>query len=74
VTSALLALGRNVGLITGASAMGALFTFASGGTATGGPFGLRVVFAAASAFVVLALALSAWAARSTGPDSKCRIR
>jgi MFS family permease len=74
VTSALLALGRNVGLITGASAMGALFTFASGGTATGGPFGLQVVFAAASAFVVLALALSAWAARSTGPDSKCRSR
>ncbi|MGN6102253.1 MAG: MFS transporter [Devosia sp.] len=65
VTSALLALGRNVGLITGASAMGALFTFASGGTAHAGWFGLQVVFAAASVFVVLALALTGWAARWT---------
>ena len=64
VMSALLALGRNVGLITGASAMGALFALASGGTATTGQFGLQIVFAAASAFVILALALSAWSARS----------
>jgi MFS family permease len=70
VTSALLALGRNVGLITGASAMGALFTFASGGSVAGGQFGLEVVYAAASVFAVLALALSAWTARSTGTDSK----
>jgi MFS family permease len=70
VTSALLALGRNVGLITGASAMGTLFALASGGTAATGQFGLQVVFAAASAFVVLALALSAWAARWRAPDSK----
>lgn len=61
VTSALLALGRNVGLITGASAMGTLFALGSGGAAMATELGLQAVFAAASMFVVLALCLSAWA-------------
>lgn len=61
VTSALLALGRNVGLIIGASAMGALF---AAGSNSGGT-GLQVVFAAAAALVALALGLSAWATRRT---------
>jgi len=63
VTSALLALGRNVGLITGASAMGTLFTLGSGGTGMASGSGLQAVFAAASLFVVVALGLSAWANR-----------
>jgi MFS family permease len=65
VTSALLALGRNVGLITGASAMGALFAVGSGGSGNPGETGLQVVFATAAALVALALGLSAWAARRT---------
>lgn len=65
VTSALLALGRNLGLITGASAMGALFVLGSGGGASASGAGLEIAFAAASVFVALALGLSAWAARRT---------
>lgn len=65
VTSALLALGRNSGLITGASAMGALFALGSGTTDHGGGFGLQLVFAAATAFVALALGLSTWATRKS---------
>jgi MFS family permease len=60
-TSALLALGRNVGLITGASAMGTLFTLGSGGASMATDSGLQAVFAATSVFVVLALGLTAWA-------------
>ena len=63
VISALLALGRNVGLITGASAMGAQYALAS--AATAGQGGLRLVFAVASGFVVVALGVSAWAHRRT---------
>ena len=63
VISALLSLGRNVGLITGASAMGALFALASDGTAAGGQHGLQLVFAVASGFVATALGLSARAQR-----------
>lgn len=62
LASALLAMARNVGLITGASAMGTLFTLGSGGAGMATEAGLRAVFAAASMFVVIALALSAWAA------------
>ena len=65
VTSALLALGRNVGLITGASAMGALFAAGSGGSGNPGGTGLQVVFATAAVLVALALGLSAWAAGRT---------
>lgn len=50
-------------LITGASAMGTLFTLGSGGTGMAGGSGLQAVFAAASLFVVVALGLSAWANR-----------
>lgn len=63
VTSAMLALGRNVGLITGASAMGTLFSLGSGGGGMASGSGLQAVFAAASVFVVLALGLSTWANR-----------
>lgn len=66
VISALLSLGRNVGLITGASAMGALFALASDGTAAGGQHGLQLVFAVASGFVATALGLSARAQRRAG--------
>lgn len=65
VTSALLALGRNVGLIAGASAMGALFSLGSGGAGIASESGLQVAFAASSAFAILALLLSVWAARRT---------
>ena len=64
VTSALLALFRNVGLIAGASAMGTLFAAGSDGAGIASEFGLRVAFAASSAFVVLALGASVWAARA----------
>jgi MFS family permease len=50
VVSGLLTLSRNLGLITGASAMAAVF--AAGG--------LRLSFAVAAAFVGLALALARW--------------
>jgi MFS family permease len=66
VTSALLALGRNVGLIAGASAMGALFSLGSGGAGIASESGLQVAFAASSAFAAIALGLSVWAARRTG--------
>lgn len=65
VTSALLALGRNVGLITGASAMGALF--ASGGS---GHVGLQLVFTAAAALVALTLGLTVWSLRRAVMVSK----
>lgn len=71
VTSALLALGRNLGLITGASAMGALFALGSGDAGTASESGLRIAFAASSGLVVLALGLLAWATR-TRQDAQCR--
>lgn len=63
VISALLALGRNSGLIIGASAMGAVFALGSGRGGEAGEFGLQLVFATATAFVVVALGLSTWATR-----------
>lgn len=63
VTSALLALSRNSGLIIGASAMGAVFAVGSGSGGDAGEFGLQLVFATASAFVAVALGLSTWATR-----------
>lgn len=63
IISALLALGRNLGLITGASVMGALFAMAAGRGGAPNPFGLTLVFAAASTFVILALGLQVWAKR-----------
>ena len=63
VTSALLALARNVGLITGASAMGALFALGTGAAGTGSGSGLQLTFAASSGLAALALGLSVWTAR-----------
>ena len=63
VTSALLGLSRNLGLITGASAMGAVFAFGSRGVAmfgsgTGGEAGLQATFAMAALLAAAALAVS----------------
>ena len=60
VTSALLGLARNLGLITGASAMGAVFAFGSGGTglfgmSSGGLAGLQATFAVAAILAGAAL-------------------
>jgi MFS family permease len=63
--SGMLSLSRNLGLITGASAMGAVFAHASGaaGAAAAPPAaiaaGTRVTFAVAAALAVAALALAA---------------
>jgi EmrB/QacA subfamily drug resistance transporter len=61
VFSGLLNLSRNLGLITGASAMGAVFAFASGATdiatahAEAVAHGMQTTFAVAAALVVLAI-------------------
>ncbi len=63
VISGLLSLSRNLGLITGASVMGAVFAFASATTdiATARPeavaAGMRITFAVAAILVVVALAI-----------------
>ena len=64
VISGLLNLSRNLGLITGASAMGALFTLASATTdiTTARPeavaTGMRITFAVAATLIVVALAIA----------------
>jgi EmrB/QacA subfamily drug resistance transporter len=64
VVSGILNLSRNLGLVTGASVMGAVFALASGAAdvATAAPeavaSGMRVTFAVAGALVVLALAIA----------------
>ena len=64
VVSGMLNLSRNLGLITGASVMGAVFASATGTSdlTTAGPAavaaGMRVTFAAAATLIVLALALA----------------
>lgn len=64
VTSGLLNLSRNLGLITGASAMGAVFALASStaDVATAGPGavagGMRTTFAVAGALILLALGMA----------------
>ena len=64
VTSGLLNLSRNLGLVSGASLMGAVFAFASGASdiATAAPdavaLGLRVTFLVAGAMIGAALALA----------------
>lgn len=68
LVSALLALARNLGLVTGASLMGALFARGSGGIALlglepGSASGLQLNFAVAAAFAAFALAITAWGLR-----------
>jgi hypothetical protein len=64
VMSGMLGLSRNLGLITGASAMGAVFALASGAAdiadahAAAVGRGMRVTFAVAALLVVVALALA----------------
>jgi MFS family permease len=65
VVSGLLSLARNLGLITGASVMGAVFALASGTTdiTTAPPAavaaGMRITFAVAALLIVVALAIAA---------------
>ena len=69
VISGMLNLSRNLGLITGASVMGAVFAFASATTdiTTARPAavatGMRITFAVAAALIVVALAIVAGACR-----------
>ena len=72
VTSALLALARNLGLVTGASAMGALFALGLGGVemlgfAPGGEAGMWLTFSVATALAFLALAAAGWGCRQRAP-------
>lgn len=75
VISGLLNLSRNLGLITGASLMGAIFAFGSATTdvATAPPdavaAGLRLTFAAAAILIAVALAIAAAMIRS----QPCRV-
>ena len=65
VISGMLNLSRNLGLVTGASAMGAVFAFASGASdiTAAAPdavaAGMRITFAVAAALIVVALAITA---------------
>lgn len=75
VVSGLLNLSRNLGLITGASVMGAVFAFASAGGSEGtgqqilasaaAARGMQVTFQVATALVVAALILAVFSARAT---------
>jgi hypothetical protein len=62
VTSAVLGLSRNLGLITGASAMGAVFVFGSTsgllGLSTGGGAGLQLTFAISAILAAVALGVT----------------
>jgi len=69
VASALLALARNLGLVLGASAMGALFVVGSRGLAMvnlapGGEAGVRLTFLVAAALAGLALTAWRWGGRA----------
>ena len=71
VISGMLSLSRNLGLITGASVMGAVFAFAAMTTniATAHPeavaTGMRITFAVAAVLIVVALAIAVGAYRRT---------
>jgi len=74
VMSGMLNLSRNLGLITGASVMGAVFAFAAATTdiTTARPEavarGMRITFAVAAALILVALAIVAAAYRRTRRD------
>jgi MFS family permease len=65
VVSAMLSLSRNLGLVTGASAMGAVFAYATAAadiaaaTPDAVATGMRTTFGVAAALIVLALAIAA---------------
>lgn len=69
VVSGMLNLSRNLGLITGASVMGAVFVFGTGAGSIAVALpaavssGMRLTFAVAAALVLLALALAAFSGR-----------
>jgi len=75
-TSGMLNMSRNLGLITGASVMGAVFALASATTdiTTARPeavaSGMRITFSVAAALLVVALAIAAGAYRRTLRDQK----
>ena len=75
VISGMLNLSRNLGLITGASAMGAVFALASAASdvATAGPeaveAGMRITFAVAALLIVIALAIAASGYRRASTQS-----
>lgn len=70
VVSGLLNLSRNLGLITGASLMGAIFAVASAGesplTSTAAAHGMQATFQTATALAVAALFLALFSARAGG--------
>ncbi|GGQ64604.1 MFS transporter [Couchioplanes caeruleus subsp. azureus] len=76
--SGMLTLSRNLGLITGASAMGTVFALASAATdpATASPpavaAGMRVTFMIATALLALAILLSAGGRLPASPLRRCR--
>ncbi|MEO8337637.1 MAG: MFS transporter [bacterium] len=69
VVSGMLNLSRNLGLITGASVMGAVFAFASAtnDVTTAGPdavgYGMRITFAVAASLIAIALVIAVSAGR-----------
>ena len=75
VISGLLGLSRNLGLITGASVMGAVFAFGSAAAdvATASPqavaTGMRITFAVAAGLIVVALAIAVGSRRA--PSALC---
>ncbi len=75
VVSGMLNLSRNLGLITGASAMGAVFAFASDATGSatvlpeGVASGMRITFAVAAVLMMIALAVAAGDRRSVSRGS-----
>jgi hypothetical protein len=79
VISGMLSLSRNLGLITGASVMGAVFALASGtidmtiATPDAVATGMRITFAAAAMLIGVALVLAVHAAKRTLQDASPRI-
>ncbi len=76
VVSGLLNLSRNLGLITGASVMGAVFVLASGGTDISAAtpadvaVGMRTTFAVAAVLMALALGVRRWGRGARGGDAR----